>query len=191
MKSNSLASRSLGDCVAAPRPRQSADATYCDPLGEKYRSFVVGSAGSPEAVAKAKCKATRPIELKWHDFMTRHQRAHLLTGEDDPHEELRELKRGRVNLMRGLARALCRRGNYAVTIIHDRSAGDLAMIGVEHREDAERICRAVKARQALPIGSWCSHRSFAMDGAAFGRIALALILNSPIAARQAFRPRRR
>jgi len=187
MTSNGLSSRSPGDCVAA----LSADATYCDPLKKKYRSFVAGCADSPEAVAMVKCKATPPIELNWRDFMKRHVRAHLLTGEDDPHEELRELKRGRLNLMRGLARALCRRGNYAVTIIHDWSAGDLAMIGVEHREDAERICRAVKARRAPPIGSWCSHRSFAMDGATYGRIALALALNSPIAARQAFRPRRR
>lgn len=152
---------------------------------------MASSADGPKAVAMAKCKATRPIELNWHDFMKRHVCAHLLTGEDDPHEELRELKRGRLNLIRGLARALCRRGNYAVTIIHDRSAGDLAMIGVEHREDADRICRAVRARRAPPIGSWCSHWSFDIDAAAYGRIALALVLNSPIAERQAFRPRRR
>ena len=164
---------------------------HFDFRGKSDEEQGVAATDRPEAVAMVKRKALRPNELNWHDFMRRHVRAHLLTGEDDPHEELRALNRGRLNLMRGLARTLCRRGNYAVTIIHDRSAGDLAMIGVEHREDADRICRAVKARRALPIGSWCSHRSFAMDGAAFGRIALALILNSPIAARQAFRPRRR
>jgi hypothetical protein len=188
MKNSGLSSRSLGDCVAALRPQP---VRRCDVLRSKYRSFVAGCADSPEAVAMAKCKATRPIELNWHDFMKRHVRAHLLTGEYDPHKELREVKRGRLSLMRGLARALCRRGNYAVTIVHDRSAGDLAMIGVENRGDADRICRAVRARRALPIGSWCSHRSFALDAPAYGRIALALALNSPIAARQAFRSRRR
>jgi hypothetical protein len=107
--------------------------------------------------------------------MARHARAHLLTGEYGLEDNLREERRGRLMLLKGLAHTFCRSGDYAVTVLRDRGAGDFAMIGIEHREDFNRISQAVRARTAPAIGSWRTHRSFGFDAAAYRRIALVLV----------------
>ncbi len=117
----------------------------------------------------------RPGELDWRIFMTRHAHAHLLTGEYGLEDKLREERRGRLMLLKGLASAFCRSGDYAVTVVRDRGAGDFAMIGIEDRQDFNRISQAVRARRGPPIGSWHTHRSFDFDAAAYRRIALVLV----------------
>jgi len=111
-------------------------------------------------------------ELPWRVFMDRHARAHLLMGEFDHDEELTRGKRNRNALLSGLAQAKCRRGNYAVTILHDVEGDDIAMIGIEHVDDAMRISRALRARSAPRFDPWLSHRSFKIDTQARRRMAL-------------------
>lgn len=115
------------------------------------------------------------IELRWGAFMRRHTPAHLLTGIFDRNEKPITAKRRELALLRALARAVCKRGCYAVTILHDQNGiGDLAMVAAEHRHDADRFARTVQARQASRFGSWLSHRSFEIGPAAYQGIALAL-----------------
>jgi hypothetical protein len=124
----------------------------------------------------SKVRQVRVTELDWHTFMKRHAHSHLLMGEYDSDEKPIGAKRSRLMLLKGLARALCRRGNYAVTMIRDGEVGDLAMVGVEHREDADRISRVFRARVNARVGPWCSQRSFTVDAASYRRIAMALLM---------------
>lgn len=66
------------------------------------------------------------------------------------------------------------RGNYAATILQDVDDGDLAMVATEHRQDADRIARALQARMAPNFAPWCSHRSFNIRAAAYRKIAVTL-----------------
>ena len=127
----------------------------------------------------SKPRQVQVTELDWHTFMKRHPRSHLLMGEYDPDERPIAAKRSRLMLLKGLAGALCRRGNYAVTMLRDGEVGDLAMVAVEHREDADRISRALRARMNARFGAWCSHRSFNIDAASYRRIAMALLASQP------------
>jgi len=115
-------------------------------------------------------------ELSWNAFMKRHTHAHLLMGVFTPDEMLHGGKRSRLVLLRGLGQALCARGAYSVTILHDLEVGDLAMVGVAHRADADRLSWTLGARTAPRFDPWRSHRSFSIDAAAYRRIALALLL---------------
>jgi len=133
-------------------------------------------------------RQVRAAELDWRTFMKRHACAHLLMGECDSDEKSMDEKRSRLVLLRGLAQALCRRGNYAVTILRSGEVGDLAMVGVEHREDADRISRAVHARTAPCFGAWGSHRCFNIDAAAYRRIALVLLVSVPFVGRRGVPP---
>jgi hypothetical protein len=111
-------------------------------------------------------------ELSWNAFMKRHVHAHLLMGSFNPDETL--MQGNRLVLLRGLARACCTRGNYAVTILQNVEGGDLAMVAAEHREDADRISRIIHGRMAPRFDPWYSHRSFNIGAAAYRRIAVAL-----------------
>jgi hypothetical protein len=115
-----------------------------------------------------------PSVLAWSAFMKRVGRAHLLMGTFDADETLKQQRRRQSVLLKGLARALCRQGRYAVTILHDLEGEDLAMIAVEHRLDANRISRTLGGRAAASFGPWLSHRSFTIDASTYRRIALAL-----------------
>jgi hypothetical protein len=114
-------------------------------------------------------------ELSWSAFTTRQVEAHLLMGDFDLDEKLVKGKRGGLGLLRELARALCRRGNYALTMLRHLDGGDLAMVGVDHREDANRLSRTLRARTAPRFGPWLSHRAFSVDAPAYRRISLALL----------------
>jgi hypothetical protein len=107
--------------------------------------------------------------------MKRGTPAHLLTGAFDPDEG--EGRRRRLVLLKGLARALCRHGNYAVTILRDVDGGDLAMVAVENDKEAVRFGGTVGARNAERFAPWISHRSFNIDTAMYRRIALVLLAN--------------
>src|SRR5271169_2378953 len=96
-------------------------------------------------------------ELSWSAFMKRHTHAHLLMGVFTPDAELHGGRRSRLLLLRGLGQALCAHGDYSVTMLQDSEDGDLAMIGVAHREDADRISRTLRARTAPRFEPWCSH----------------------------------
>jgi hypothetical protein len=109
--------------------------------------------------------------------MKRHTHAHLLMGVFTPDEKLHGGKRSRLLLLRGLGQALCAHGDYSVTILHDLDDGDLAMVGVAHSNDANRISRMLRARTAPCFGPWCSHRSFNIDAAVYRRITLALLVS--------------
>jgi hypothetical protein len=115
-------------------------------------------------------------ELPWSAFMKRHTGAHLLMGVFTPDEKLHGGKRSQLVLLRGLGQALCARGAYSVTILRDLDGGDLAMVGVAHRTDADRISRTLAARTAPRFDPWRSHRSFNIDARAYRRIALALVV---------------
>ncbi len=78
-------------------------------------------------------------------------------------------------MLKGLARVLCRRGQFAVTILRGAEGEDYAMIAVEHREDVLRVSRVLGGRIAAPFGPWLSHRSFSIDSAAYRKIAVALL----------------
>ena len=106
--------------------------------------------------------------------MKRHAGAHLLTGTFDPQKQTSGNRRGQLALLRGLARANCRHGRYAVTILRGADGGDLAMLAVEHGEDALQVSRVLGGRAAAPFGPWLSHRCFSIDASAHRRMTLAL-----------------
>jgi hypothetical protein len=127
------------------------------------------SAGSVAGSEKDRARA-----LSWGTFMKQHPRAHLLTGTYDAIEKLPKGIRSRATLLKQLAAEICRRGHHAVTTLRNFEDGDLAMVGLERQQDADRLCRAVDARIAPRFGGWLSHRSFSFDTDAAGRIAARL-----------------
>lgn len=95
--------------------------------------------------------------------MKRHDGAHLLMGTFDAADETATSRRGDIALLRRVARMRCRRGRYAVTILSGADGGDLAMLAVEHRDDALQVSRALRGRTAVPFGPWLTHRCFRID----------------------------
>jgi hypothetical protein len=126
--------------------------------------------------ARAKTRRSLAIELSWGAFMKCQAHAHLLMGVFDLDEELVSGTRARLALLRALARVLVRRGNYAVNLLRNLDGGDLAMMGLQDRGDADRIAQALRARKAPRFGPWLSHRSFTIDAAAYRRIEAALLV---------------
>ena len=116
----------------------------------------------------------RAHALSWGAFMKQYPRAHLLTGGYDALEKLPKGHRSRAAVLKDLATAICRHGHYAVTTLRNIEDGDLAMVGVECRQDADRLSRIVDARIAPVFGGWHSHRSFSFDEMAYARIAARL-----------------
>jgi hypothetical protein len=100
--------------------------------------------------------------------------AHLLTGAFDPAASTAEGRRHQLALLKRLARAFCRHGKYAVTILRNADGEDLAMFAVERQEDALRVSRTLQGQTAEPFGPWLSHRSFTIDAAAYHRLTTAL-----------------
>src|SRR5260370_27133583 len=92
--------------------------------------------------------------LSWSAFMQQHPRAHLLTGTCDVADRLITGHRTRAALLKRLGSELCRLGHYAVTMLRNSEAGDLAMVAVERREDADRLSQAGEARSAPLICDW-------------------------------------
>jgi hypothetical protein len=95
--------------------------------------------------------------------MKRHPHAHLMTGTCDAAEKPRRADRSPASLLKELAAAICRHGDYAVTTLRNFEEGDLVMIGIVHRRDAERLAGAVDANVASRFGGWLTHRSFGFD----------------------------
>jgi hypothetical protein len=126
----------------------------------------------PKAAKRAPCS-----ELAWSAFMKRHDSAHLLMGTFDSREQTSGDRRRQLALLKRLARAICRHGQYAVKILHSADGGDLAMLAVEHGEDALLVSRTLRGRVAAPFGPWLSHRAFSIDTVAGHRMALTLALS--------------
>jgi hypothetical protein len=103
--------------------------------------------------------------------------AHLLMGVFDLDEELVAGMRARLALLRALARVLVGRGSYAVNLLRNLDGGDLAMMGLQCRDDADRIAQTLRARNAPRFGPWLSHRSFTIDAAAYRRIEAVLLVS--------------
>jgi hypothetical protein len=95
--------------------------------------------------------------------MKRHPRAHLVTGSYDAAEKLLRHDRSHASLLKELAAAICRHGDYAVTTLRNFEDGDLVMIGIAYRRDADRLAGAVDANVAPRFGGWLTHRSFSFD----------------------------
>jgi hypothetical protein len=106
--------------------------------------------------------------------MRRREPAHLLMGTFEPDAGPADGRRHQLALLKRLARALCRRGMYAVTFLRGTDGEDLAMVAVEHRADTLRVSRTLQARTAAPFGPWLSHRCFFFDAATRRRVASAL-----------------
>jgi hypothetical protein len=156
--------------MSPPYHRDAPDFTSA--RGRDVKALGVALISSKEG--RASEPRLRVAELPWNAFMKRHLRAHLLTGVFDPDGHLAKRARQQFILLRALAQVLCRRGNYAVTVLRQSEGDELAMVGTEYREDSDRIARAVRARHAPCFGPWRSHRSFEIDVAAYCGVALAL-----------------
>jgi hypothetical protein len=117
-------------------------------------------------------------EIAWRVLTKRQAPAHLLMGAFEAEENPASGRRHQLALLKGLARVLCRRGKYAVTILRNADGEDLAMLAVENREDALRVSRTLHGRSAAPFGPWLSHRSFSIDSSTYRRIAIALAAGS-------------
>lgn len=116
----------------------------------------------------------RVTELSWNTFMRRHRRAHLLTGTINVSEERTGGERTLLVLLKGLALACCRSGDYAVKVLRDVDGIDLAMVASAHRADADRLSRTTRARLAPCFAPWSSHRCCEIDAASYCSIALTL-----------------
>jgi len=106
--------------------------------------------------------------------MKREAPAHLLTGVFELDGTAAGGRRQQLALLKGLARVLCRRGKYAVMILRGADGEDLAMVAIDHREDALRLSRSLEGRIAAPFGPWHSHRAFSIDATTYRRMAIAL-----------------
>jgi hypothetical protein len=106
--------------------------------------------------------------------MKRHPHAHLVTGTCNASGKRVRHGRSRPSLLEDLAAAICRHGDYAVTMLRNFEEGDLAMIGIAHRRDADRLARAIDAGVAPRFGGWLTHRSFRFDSKRVGTIAARL-----------------
>ncbi|MFI5003188.1 MAG: hypothetical protein ACHQK9_25155 [Reyranellales bacterium] len=113
--------------------------------------------------------------------MKRHPRAYLLMGVYDGNQEPPDKKPRHAALLKKLAMAICRHGPFAVTTLRNFEDGDFALAAVEHRADADRLTRAVKAHTAPRFGPWRSHRSFTFDAKAYSRISALLVSTCRIA----------
>jgi hypothetical protein len=106
--------------------------------------------------------------------MKRHPHAHLVTGTFDAAWKPLRHGRSRASLLKELATAICRHGDYAVTTLRSFEEGDLVMIAVACRRDADRLAGAVDANVASRFGGWLTHRSFGFDVEMVGRVAVLL-----------------
>ena len=120
----------------------------------------------------------RARRLAWRAFMKRHPSAHLVTGTCNTVEKLVRRDRSRPSLLKELAVAICRHGDYAVTTLRNFEDGDLAMIGTARRRDADRLAGAVDAGVAPRFGGWLTHRSFSFDADRVGRMAARLAVRA-------------
>jgi len=119
----------------------------------------------------AESREGRAHRLAWSAFMKRHPHAHLVTGTCDAAGKPILRDRSRASLLKELAAAICRHGDYAVTTLRNFEDGDLTMIGIAHRRDADRLAGAVDANVAPRFGDWLTHRSFSFDAEMVGRMA--------------------
>jgi hypothetical protein len=105
----------------------------------------------------------RACHVAWGTFMQRHPHAHLVTGTCEAVEKLIRRDRTHASLLKELAAAICRHGDYAVTMIRNIAEGDLVMIAIAVRCDADRLAEAVDANVAPRFGDWLTHRSFGFE----------------------------
>lgn len=106
--------------------------------------------------------------------MKRHPHAHLVTGTCDLAGKRLRHGRSRASLLKELAAAICQHGDYAVTTLRSFEEGDLVMIGIASRCDADRLAAVVDANVASRFGGWLTHRSFSFDVERGGRMAARL-----------------
>ena len=123
---------------------------------------------------RKRAKATKQVprgEFTWSTFMERHTRAHLLMGSFESPVETFGRHQAQLALLKRLARENCRRGSHAVTILRSADGGGLAMLAIEHHDDALLVARVLQGRIAAPFGPWLSHWAFSIDAAACRRFA--------------------
>ena len=126
------------------------------------------------ALSRKKAKVTKQVprgEFTWSTFMARHTRAHLLMGSFEGPVEAAGRHRAQLALLKRLARENCRRGGHAVTILRSADGGGLAMLAIEHHDDALLVAQVLEGRIAAAFGPWLSHWAFSIDATACRRFS--------------------